>query len=367
MLLVLVASGSGFGQNRTIEFSKATWKKHLNQARKENKLIFLDAQTKWCGFCRIMEKYIFTADSVADFYNRNFINVSMDMEEGEGIELRKKYGLYAYPSLLFINSDGELVDCKIGACSTYLDFIELGKRALDPERNYAGLKRKYEAGDRSLEVLQAYLRVLLDSGKDGTREKILTEDLGSLDDSIFFTERVWQIILENRAETTPLLMKRVMKNKDPFLNIAGKQVVDSVLDAAFFSRVENLCRMADKKQFKKEECIRMIQLLKDADLPFRGEYLAFLYAALELNRNNNMGAVQVVADVMKYQLFRMGTCDIFYTMVLNTVADCDDPEVKSRGSRLMEGLKGEDGFPAYYRSLYEKIYNRMSKSDEMIE
>ena len=86
-----------------IEFSKGSWKKQLNQAKRQKKLIFLDCHTKWCGFCKVLAQYVFTDPEVARFYNQHFVNVEMDMEEGVGVELVKKYGIHAYPTLLFIN------------------------------------------------------------------------------------------------------------------------------------------------------------------------------------------------------------------------------------------------------------------------
>lgn len=72
-----------------IEFSKGSWKKQLNQAKRQKKLIFLDCHTKWCGFCKVLAQYVFTDPEVARFYNQHFVNVEMDMEEGVGVELVK--------------------------------------------------------------------------------------------------------------------------------------------------------------------------------------------------------------------------------------------------------------------------------------
>ena len=63
------------------------WKEILAQAKKENKLIFLDAYTSWCGPCKHMQSEVFTDMAVGYYFNKNFINVKMDMEEGEGLQL----------------------------------------------------------------------------------------------------------------------------------------------------------------------------------------------------------------------------------------------------------------------------------------
>ena len=90
-------SSTSFSQNRSIEFNHSAWSEILAQAKKENKMIYVDCYTSWCGPCKWMAKNVFTNDTVADFYNTNFINAKIDMEVGEGIELAKKYDIRAYP------------------------------------------------------------------------------------------------------------------------------------------------------------------------------------------------------------------------------------------------------------------------------
>src|SRR5690606_36419274 len=99
---------------RSISFENASWAALLQQAKTTGKLIFLDAQTEWCRPCRMMERDVFTLDKVADFYNGNFINVSIDMEKGDGPALGKKYEIRAYPTYLFIDGDGKLVHQDVG-------------------------------------------------------------------------------------------------------------------------------------------------------------------------------------------------------------------------------------------------------------
>lgn len=97
-----------------IQFSEATWKMHLAKAKAENKLVFLDAYTTWCGPCKMLQKNVFTQKSVGDFFNKEFINVKIDMESGEGPELALKYPLEGYPTLMFIDGDGNVVKKVLG-------------------------------------------------------------------------------------------------------------------------------------------------------------------------------------------------------------------------------------------------------------
>jgi len=128
------------------------------QAQKENKFIFVDAYTTWCGPCKWLSKNIFPQKKVGDFYNKNFVSYSMDMEKGEGIDFRKKYHIRGFPTLLFIDSLGNLVHQGVGAGDADM-LIELGKTALDPENRLKELLERYKGGERNQAFIQKYLRI----------------------------------------------------------------------------------------------------------------------------------------------------------------------------------------------------------------
>lgn len=109
-----------------IQFHTGTWNEALKMAKKENKLIFLDVYATWCGPCKKLKSKTFSDKEVGAYYNSNFINVSADGENGEGITLSQKYGIQQYPSLLFIDASGEVKASTSGFHNTK-EFIELGK------------------------------------------------------------------------------------------------------------------------------------------------------------------------------------------------------------------------------------------------
>ena len=58
-----------------IVFKKDDWSAILAQAKAEDKLIFVDAYTTWCGPCKKMDRDVFPQMEVGSFYNAMFINV----------------------------------------------------------------------------------------------------------------------------------------------------------------------------------------------------------------------------------------------------------------------------------------------------
>ncbi|KXH85128.1 thioredoxin family protein [Chryseobacterium kwangjuense] len=136
-----------------IKFEDSNFSAVLAKAKKENKLVFVDAYASWCGPCKLMVKNIFPLQNVGDFYNSHFVNAKIDMEKGEGIGLAKKYNVKVFPTYLFINGDGEEVHRTLGYVEEK-DFIQFAKDAEDPSKRLTSLKKKFEGGEKDPEFLK---------------------------------------------------------------------------------------------------------------------------------------------------------------------------------------------------------------------
>lgn len=108
-LILLLGSQVTLAQSGGIDFESSRWKEIVKKAKEENKLIFFDAYTSWCGPCIKLQREVFPDNTLGEYYNRNFINVKFDMEKGEGITLSRKYAVQVYPTLLFIDPRNERV------------------------------------------------------------------------------------------------------------------------------------------------------------------------------------------------------------------------------------------------------------------
>lgn len=146
-LLAPVFAGA---QTKAIQFESGTWEEIKTRAANENKLIFLDAYATWCGPCKTMAKHVFTNDSVADYYNVHFINAKIDMEAGEGPGIAKRYNVNIYPTLLFVNAQGNVVHRAVGAYKPQ-QFIELGRDAQDPGKQSPDSEENDATGNAGVE------------------------------------------------------------------------------------------------------------------------------------------------------------------------------------------------------------------------
>ncbi len=89
-----------------ISFIEGDWKKALSKAKAEKKLIFVDAYATWCGPCKKLQNEVFPDAAVGTYFNKNYINITIDVEKGQGVEFAQKYGVEVLPTLYITDENG---------------------------------------------------------------------------------------------------------------------------------------------------------------------------------------------------------------------------------------------------------------------
>src|ERR1017187_9414613 len=64
----------------------------LDMAKAQNRLVFMDCYTSWCGPCKRLSSMVFPDSAVGVFFNSTFVNTKFDMEKDDGITIANKYG-----------------------------------------------------------------------------------------------------------------------------------------------------------------------------------------------------------------------------------------------------------------------------------
>ncbi len=271
LTLVLTINASGQG----INFFHGSWEEAKELAAKEQKLIFVDAFAKWCGPCKRMAKNVFTQAEVGDYYNENFINLKIDMEEGMGLTFRNDYPVRAYPTLMFIDEKGEMVKKVVGGKQTE-DFINLGKSVVASYDRSGDYAAQYEKGDRSFDLVLNYIKALNQAGKPSL--KIANEfarnnkNLTPEQNALFLYEAV--VSADSR------LFRLYTENIDDIIKAVGKERMQDKVQKACWATIENAI------EFESEDLLQEAKQKMDKYYPTNAEEFA-LNADLNYARATN--------------------------------------------------------------------------------
>ncbi len=232
-----------------IEFFHGNWKEALEEAAKNDKAIFVDAFTTWCGPCKAMAKNVFTKDEVGKFFNANFINVKLDMESEEGRAFESKYPVSAYPTLFFIDFNGKVIKKVVGGQQPE-GLINHGKDALKNNDNSGDLTKEFEAGKRDFDFMIKYIKSLNNAGKPSL--KIANEYLVNQKD--LSEEQIMKFTFESAIEADSKLFESILANKEKYRSLVGKE--------KFNDKILKACKATLQKSIEFETPELMIEAIE---------------------------------------------------------------------------------------------------------
>ncbi|MCD0488336.1 thioredoxin family protein [Pedobacter sp. MC2016-14] len=294
--LLLVFYGLSANAQQEIKFNQtSTWSEMKAQAAAEKKLIFVDCYTSWCGPCKWMDKNVFNAAPVANFYNKHFINAKFDMEKGEGIELRKVYGVQSFPTFLFINSKGEVIH-RTGSRMPVEEFLAEGSKAADPTKNSAYLTKKYEEGTRDLSFLLDY-QIALSKSDRVAADKIAKEVINIISSEQLNTELGWKAIKTLAKNETDKLGAHFILNEQNYKKWGTQTEIDALRDRLASSTLYGYIQANDEANFFKK-----LSYFKNADRLDRRKQGVMLEATFYLSERRADEYIKITNQALKNEL-----------------------------------------------------------------
>jgi thioredoxin-related protein len=128
-LSALVLGAHAFAGS-TSSSGNVQWKpfeKGLKDAAASKKYSFVDVYTDWCGYCKQLEATTLKAKPVLTELEKNFVSIRFNAESEEVVtwkgkqmtmrELSANWGVEGFPTMLFLNSKGEI----IGSFASYAE------------------------------------------------------------------------------------------------------------------------------------------------------------------------------------------------------------------------------------------------------
>ena len=177
LLAVLFCAGPLTAQNtgEGVRFIDKSLDELLAQARTENKLVFIDCYTTYCPPCKLMLNKEFPKKEMGDYLNAGFVCAKMNLALGEGPELARKWDVHAFPTFLFLDSEGNILYRMTGYMAAD-KFIAAAKAGL-ADNTFRNIEERYRQGDRSRDLVVAYIQGLQKMKRKQAHKEVVSEFL----------------------------------------------------------------------------------------------------------------------------------------------------------------------------------------------
>ena len=249
----------------------------LAKAKAENKTVFVDFYTSWCLPCKEMSKDVFPLEKVGSFFNKKFISCKIQCDDkGIGVELGKKYQVIAYPTLMFMDKNGEEIHSAAGSTSPE-GLIELAKIAANPDKNMLSLIKEWNAGNREEAFVEKYFNAL----QGAYRYEKAKNDFESYFNRLKPEEKAKKFTFEmvqliKPAPFTPLF-SYIEEHQKQYYKTVGRSEIDKYISNTYLWYLKGFF---DLNETRKEFAPAMAKF-KAKKYPYYDEFAMF-YSAFEV-------------------------------------------------------------------------------------
>jgi thioredoxin-related protein len=183
-----------------------SWAAVKAKAKAENKYIFMDCYTTWCGPCKYMASTIFPMEETGKYMNDKFVSVGVQLDTtakdddgvkswyADGHDLATTYHIRAYPTYLVFAPDGHVIHRFVGSSPAPAFITNVGA-SFDSTKQYYTLLDEYDQGRRDTAFLHrlamscSYAYDLVD-GQKVANDWLATQE-GQYNHDILFMENLY--------------------------------------------------------------------------------------------------------------------------------------------------------------------------------
>lgn len=311
-LLLILNTAGAICQQQTL-FTDKNYNESLELAKTENKLLVLLFHTSWCPHCGVMKRDVFTDKTVADFYSKNFVCMSVDAETEYGKELitkfQNKFSVKSFPTFVFLDANENLVYCNSGELKKDT-FLSEGNNVLLPENQLPNMKNAFWADASNSDKCFKYVSNLRKAGVNPT--PVAQKYWSTLNEEQKLTEPNWKIFAYGIQNFDTDEFRFVIQNKEKISKIISPKRVEKKIVYTISETLKPFVEKADTLNYNKKRFIaESFQIRKVDSLLFRMD------VQLAIQTNNWKKYQRITSDnVEKFSwndpAFLYDICDTYF-------------------------------------------------------
>lgn len=281
-------------QDTGIVFEELQWGEVLSKAKSQQKLVFVEGYVEWSEPCALLDQYTLSDKEVGEFYNSNFVNVQVDMEDVLGLELAEVYAVESYPVFLFLDAEGNMVHRGCGALESS-EFIQMGQIAKS-DSSLSELQKRFESGESTTTFLLNYSFALENACMD--KSGFVSEYFENTKEEDWLSESSWAMINFNVSDPFSPQIQYLLSHPQKFVDKYGKDTVEAKLHNVMLDQLIAIYEGADLTLFATQALKYLM-----ADVEFKDKTELFHLADLKVNdlKENWPEYAENVISVVKEQ------------------------------------------------------------------
>lgn len=368
----------GKAQQEGIRFlENCPWNEVLKQAKSADKLIFMDCYTSWCAPCKGLAKDIFPQKIVGDFFNACFINVKYDMEKGDGKMLYEKFKAYipGFPTLLLINPRREeVVHSMVGYQQA--EQLIAGMKAGMEGRTLPALEKKYQAGERDVQLVRDYMAALRGAFRREDMRRVALDYIAAFPVQRLLEKEIWEIAGEYINDPYSEAYHFVVNNLDKYQYMlkVDRAALEAQLSRGMRRAIEEIVKAPlkgteDSVRLINEQVEKIRELLKKNSLKNTSQWmlkLAIRDAQLQENAEKVVDWL-TVGD----ELLLLGNETLYLKDVYDWLADHTTNEVLLelclRKTELLQEQENKTSIPYNLYDVLAKLYRKNGEPEKAEE
>lgn len=233
----------------------------LEEAKKENKAVFVDFWAEWCAPCKMMTEQVFSALAIGDYFTTNFVCVKVNIEAPVNKEIVKKYRITSLPTLAFISPDGKELRRVEGAVPAET-LVHEARIVMGEEFSFEQLYEKYRKNKKDFATAQ---KLLIEApGFMGTQNGFNREKWGARIDMLFqeyvknkqlkhmISPEDFYILnmYHGKIEKNDPIFDFIVSHYDEYVELVGKEPVTEYIIGLNNSVIIQMCKKGDRTGYQ---------------------------------------------------------------------------------------------------------------------
>ncbi len=241
-----------------------TLEEALRQAKVQKKPIFFNCFADWAVPCHGMNIHVFSDRQFADYMNKTFVNLFIDVSQREAAPIVQRYAINTFAHYLILDANGDILMRIVGG-KKLPEFKEDVMRALNPKTSLAGTERTYNSGKFTKKDLSHYLYALHLANEGKRFAQVGTQYLGMMQPSEYAKKENWFVFSKLVTDYDSNLYAHLIAHKEDFIKANGERAVNQLIEGLYYPVLADFA--SGTTPYDSEKLMTLFLNMQKANLP----------------------------------------------------------------------------------------------------